>query len=202
MRFENTTEDAQTACFGVELFSNPRKSETAVAPAVKIHPKLGIGLQVRSPCRRFVQTKVLGKKLNRLSFREPSKAITRWAKSPPASSTASLARLHTARRIDDFFAAARRRVGTGTTTEAIWIFPSLQPSASLANSDSRCESARAALSQRPSGTRHKRHGLDLAAGRQACRPLDRKREMRRSLTGLQGGEALVELPVSHSQPMV
>ncbi|RWB65993.1 hypothetical protein [Mesorhizobium sp.] len=49
MRFENTTENAQTACFGVELFSNPRKSETAVTPAEKTHPKPRIGLQLRSP---------------------------------------------------------------------------------------------------------------------------------------------------------
>ncbi|WP_292321814.1 hypothetical protein, partial [Mesorhizobium sp.] len=33
MRFENTTEDAQNACFDVKLFSNPGKCETAAAPA-------------------------------------------------------------------------------------------------------------------------------------------------------------------------
>ncbi|WP_292280276.1 hypothetical protein [Mesorhizobium sp.] len=70
MRFENTTENAQTACLGVELFSNPQKTETAVTPAVKIHPKPRIGLQVRSPLPRICANEGLrlGKKLNRLSF--------------------------------------------------------------------------------------------------------------------------------------
>ncbi|BAV52941.1 Dihydroorotate dehydrogenase (plasmid) [Mesorhizobium loti] len=67
MRFENTTEDAQNACFGVELFRDPRKMGNCSSPVVKIERE-HIGVQVGIPCPDINARDSSAKKLNRLSF--------------------------------------------------------------------------------------------------------------------------------------